>query len=283
MSNCLSQCTLLVTAFATMATLVEAQTPGRTVDQAAQAAAQAAGQGRPKTRSVGTGEGPPGTSYVKVCNSGQVAGAGNCPASPILGYATNEWGCTWDSKTKLLWEVDLPDNSQLPISTIQFRDPRLLFTNYDSTTLLQEFTPAPSSNYVLPTHRDIYSFGNSIGRIGQLNILRYCNTINWRRPTAGELYNLKLTVNPSNYIFLPNIDTSYFPNTHYQTKTMGDTPPYITSSNSDPYGNGNSSYTTDDDSAFAVWFIPSDLIGPEFHRYERGFLRAVAYVSNLRR
>jgi hypothetical protein len=44
-------------------------------------------------------------TYTKVCNSGQLAGKGACAADPVLGTNLNQWGCTRDNKTKLIWEI----------------------------------------------------------------------------------------------------------------------------------------------------------------------------------
>jgi len=46
-----------------------------------------------------------GFSYQKVCNSGELAGVGACPADPVLGTAATDWGCTKDKVTGLIWEI----------------------------------------------------------------------------------------------------------------------------------------------------------------------------------
>ena len=46
-----------------------------------------------------------GFDYTKVCNSGQLAGQGTCPADPALGAGADDWACTKDNVTGLIWEV----------------------------------------------------------------------------------------------------------------------------------------------------------------------------------
>lgn len=48
-----------------------------------------------------------GFSFTKVCQSGELAGVGNCPANPVLGSELNNWGCTKDNVTGLIWEVKM--------------------------------------------------------------------------------------------------------------------------------------------------------------------------------
>jgi Protein of unknown function (DUF1566) len=50
-----------------------------------------------------------GFNFQKVCNSGEVAQEGSCPASPVLGSGPNDWGCTLDVVTGLMWELKTTD------------------------------------------------------------------------------------------------------------------------------------------------------------------------------
>jgi hypothetical protein len=42
--------------------------------------------------------------YIKVSNSGKAL-----PASALLGSGEDDWACTYDSATKLMWEVKTTD------------------------------------------------------------------------------------------------------------------------------------------------------------------------------
>lgn len=55
-----------------------------------------------------TGGGSAGFDFTKVCMSGQLAGQGSCPADPPVGTGTNEWACTKDNHTNLIWSLDSP-------------------------------------------------------------------------------------------------------------------------------------------------------------------------------
>jgi hypothetical protein len=58
-----------------------------------------------------TGSGEAGFDFTKICNSGEAAGTGDCPADPALGVDDNDWACTRDNVTGLIWEVKTPANA----------------------------------------------------------------------------------------------------------------------------------------------------------------------------
>ncbi len=53
-----------------------------------------------------TGGGAAGFDFTKVCMSGELAGHGNCPASPALGNGPNKWACTKDNITGRVWSLE---------------------------------------------------------------------------------------------------------------------------------------------------------------------------------
>jgi len=55
-------------------------------------------------------DGPAGFVFVKVCNSGEAAGHGRCPADPAQGDGPDAWGCTRDRVTGLTWELATAGN-----------------------------------------------------------------------------------------------------------------------------------------------------------------------------
>lgn len=61
--------------------------------------------GMPK---VGGGAG--GFDFTRICMSGQAAGTGSCPASPAVGTNPNEWACTKDNVTNLIWSIETISN-----------------------------------------------------------------------------------------------------------------------------------------------------------------------------
>ena len=75
-----------------------------------------------------TGAGEFGRDYTKVCNSGELAGAGDCPDDPIPGNGNNEWACTQDNVTGLMWEVKTDDEG------LRDRDWKYSWYNTDTST-----------------------------------------------------------------------------------------------------------------------------------------------------
>mgnify|MGYP001766387780 CR=1 FL=1 len=52
------------------------------------------------------GSGAAGFDFTKVCMSGELAGEGTCPANPTQGITANEWACTKDNTTNLIWSLE---------------------------------------------------------------------------------------------------------------------------------------------------------------------------------
>ena len=53
-----------------------------------------------------TGAGDKGFDFTKMCMSGELAGQGSCPANPAQGTNQNEWACTKDNVTNLIWPLE---------------------------------------------------------------------------------------------------------------------------------------------------------------------------------
>lgn len=51
------------------------------------------------------GAGRAGFDFSRICGSGEVAGSGSCPSSPIRGAGVNEWACTLDNVSGAIWQV----------------------------------------------------------------------------------------------------------------------------------------------------------------------------------
>ncbi len=130
------------------------------------------------------------TPYVKVCNSGDKAGLGVCPASPTQGPAANEWACTIDNATNLMWEVKTQTGRRAYGKG---------YTNYDNTALAQKSTGA------FPTAAEIVAATNVIDYMTTVNASSLCGASNWRRPTNSELAALVVGTTQ------PAIDAAAFP------------------------------------------------------------------------
>lgn len=60
------------------------------------------------------GGGEAGFDFTRVCNSGELAGEDSCPADPVRGLGQNEWGCTLDNHTGLMWELKVGPDATHP-------------------------------------------------------------------------------------------------------------------------------------------------------------------------
>lgn len=104
-------------------------------------------------------DGRRGFSFVKVCQSGEVAGTGSCSPAAVLGSGPNDWGCTLDKVTGLTWEVKTSDGGL-----------------HDAT---RDFTHTATH---LAT--DVSEF------VSQVNAVGLCGATDWRVPATVELQSL---------------------------------------------------------------------------------------------
>jgi len=58
-----------------------------------------------------TGGGAAGFDFTKICMSGEAAGTGTCPANPSIGTNPDEWACTKDNHTNLIWSIETINNT----------------------------------------------------------------------------------------------------------------------------------------------------------------------------
>jgi len=136
------------------------------------------------------------TGYTKISNSGN-----ELPDTALFGSAQDNWACTRDKKTGLIWEVKTADGG--------FRDMNKTYTNY----FLGE------TGYGLNTNSDFF--------IKTVNKQKLCGAANWRLPTVDELRNLIICSDGKYYsdsscinynsITIPAINALYFPNTQIAT------------------------------------------------------------------
>jgi hypothetical protein len=138
------------------------------------------------------------TGYSKISNTGSVL-----PDTAILGTGTNDWACTKDNKTGLIWEVKTTDGG--------LRDWSQKYTNW----FIGEtgYGQATNSDYLTSA----------------VNKQTMCGASNWRLPTNDELKGLILcsdgqytvlgkdtsgiVCTSNTNVVQPTINTTYFPNT----------------------------------------------------------------------
>lgn len=101
-------------------------------------------------------DGHAGFAFVKVCNSGELAGTGTCSPDAILGSGPDDWGCVHDRVTGLDWELKTNDGTD--------RDQNRHFTN------LGNGLSGDASRYA-----------------SDINASGLCGHADWRLPTTYEL------------------------------------------------------------------------------------------------
>lgn len=144
------------------------------------------------------GGGSKGFDFTKVCNSGQRAGQGSCPTAPALGTGPNDWACTHDNKTGLMWEVKVNDDTHL-------RHQGWTYTWYDSAGYGGNNGTANGGSCLNAGRCDTEKF------VADVNAATLCGHADWRMPSVMELTNLAdLGVAAGSG---PTIDVQSFPNT----------------------------------------------------------------------
>ena len=119
-----------------------------------------------------------GFRYAKVCHSGATAGQGSCPADPPLGAGPDDWGCTLDEVSGLLWELKTDDGG-------------------------------PRDQYRTYTHTGTGRAGDAAALVRGVNAAGLCGHQDWRLPQRIELLGLvHYGVQPH----APLLDNPWFPN-----------------------------------------------------------------------
>lgn len=124
------------------------------------------------------GAGAAGFDFTRVCNSGDIAGAGSCPAVPGLGNGANDWGCTRDNVTGLMWEVKTDDGG------LRDRDNIYSWYNTDPATNGGDAGTVDGGNCTGSIDCDTRSY------IAAVNATNLCGVSDWRLPTIGELLSI---------------------------------------------------------------------------------------------
>lgn len=133
-----------------------------------------------------------GFDYTKISNTGN-----DLPASAQLDSGPNDWACTRDNVTGLVWEVKTDDGG--------LRDQGHTYTWYDSNS--------PDGNPGKEDEGD----GDSCHASGRCDTEKFIEDVNneglcghsdWRLPSRKELLSI---VDSGRYN--PSIDPDYFPNT----------------------------------------------------------------------
>ena len=139
------------------------------------------------------------TGYSKISNSGATLSA-----TAKLGTGSNDWACTKDTKTGLIWEVKTTDGGLRDLdNTYTWYEPNASKNGGDAGT--QDNGTCKGSQC------DTYAFTNAV------NAKSLCGKKDWRMPTIDELKGLITETSTVNWPFNESfyIDANYFPNTSY--------------------------------------------------------------------
>jgi len=145
------------------------------------------------------GSGSAGFDFTKMCRNGEVAGEGKCPPNPVPGSGKNNWACTRDNTTGLLWEVKTASGLRGKDNTY--------------TWFKQDASVNGGADGLKNGGRCEGSDCDTKSYVEAVNASGLCGVSDWRIPTKRELLSIV-----DNARFNPAIDKRYFPNSqssHY--------------------------------------------------------------------
>ena len=150
---------------------------------------------------VKVGDGHAGFDFTRVCNSGELAGQGDCPETPEIGSAENNWACTLDNHTGLMWEVKVDD-----ISHLRHMDHTYTWYSTDAGTNGDNEGDVGTDTCNSTLANNQCNTQNFVAAVNDLDGL--CGHRDWRMPDRRELLSIVHNDRVS-----PAIDTDWFQNT----------------------------------------------------------------------
>ena len=141
-----------------------------------------------------TGAGATGFDFTKMSNGASGTPSKAIAATVALGTGPDDWGCTYDNTTGLMWEVK---------TTSVLRSQKHTYSWYSTNAATNGgyIGTAGGGTCATAGHCDTEKFLQDVNAVGM------CGRSDWRMPTIGELKSL---------VWLgarPTIAGGYFPNT----------------------------------------------------------------------
>lgn len=129
--------------------------------------------------------------YSKVSNAGH-----SIPTSTVLGGATDEWACTYEDKTQLMWEIKTQEGGGVFVDKrkIGFRDKTWTFSWFMTDSALNAGVVGFENGGTCFDGQ----LCNTENYISQVNAQGLCGANDWRLPTAKELAALSLSSSSPN-------------------------------------------------------------------------------------
>lgn len=141
----------------------------------------------------------PGLDYTKISNAGA-----ELPESAALGAGENDWGCTRDNRTGLIWEIKTDDDG--------LRDKDHRYNWYDTDTAINGGTAGTvgTATYCARTlaRCNTTAYRNAVNALAGAE--RLCGATDWRLPSAKELE----TLIHRGAAAAPYVDGTWFPRTY---------------------------------------------------------------------
>ena len=135
-----------------------------------------------------TGSGDAGFDFTKIANNGS-----ELPAWAALGDGPNDWGCTRDNVTGLIWEVKTTDGG--------LRDRDNTYTWYEPNIPNRGAPGTQNGGSCEGSFCDTYHFARVVNEEG------LCGATDWRLPTLAELHSIAHHARTE-----PAVDVDFFPN-----------------------------------------------------------------------
>ncbi len=155
-----------------------------------------------------------GFDFTKIANNGLTL-----PAMAMLDDGSNDWACTRDNVTGLVWEVKTTSGLHNQNHTYSWYKTGLSYRAGNSVTMSAADLGVPSGAYASEGVCETAGRCDTEKFVQDVNHVGLCGFTDWRMPSLKELQGILDFGRIS-----PAIDSDFFPNTPYQTLWWSGTP-----------------------------------------------------------
>lgn len=161
------------------------------------------------TQLVKVGGGAAGFDFTRICNNGEAEGEGGCPVDMTaddIGDGANQWACTRDNVTGLMWEIKSLDSTHLRY----YQHTYSILTKVDEGVVTATYGTENRGTCHDDINCDTDKFVIQVNANGGL-----CGYADWRMPIKKELRSI---LNLARHT--PASDIDYFPDTNLDTTDL---------------------------------------------------------------